>query len=298
MPKRDGGAPGSAEADGTFERHRSYLHGVAYRMLGSVSDAEDVLQEAFLRWSTVDASVVQEPRAFLTRITTRLCLDQLKSARHRRESYVGTWLPDPIAAPAATELAEDLSMALLMTLERLSPLERAAFLLHDVFDLDYPNVAETLERSEPACRRLVARAREHVRQERPRFTTTREASARVMGAFAAAVKNGDLDALAQLLAEDAVFYADSGGKRLAARLPIFGRDKILRFISGIAKKHGLPPADSFEPTLLNGLPGFLLHSADGLEGLAFAIDGDHIAAIYGFRNPDKLRHLQPVGTSH
>jgi RNA polymerase sigma-70 factor (ECF subfamily) len=298
MPKQDRPAPDNAEANATFEQHRRYLQGVAYRMLGSVSDAEDVLQEAFLRWAAVDASIVLEPRAFLTRITTRLCLDQLKSARHRRESYVGTWLPDPIAAPAPTELAEDLTIALLMTLERLSPLERAAFLLHDVFDLDYPNVAETLERSEPACRQLVARAREHVREERPRFTTTREASSRVMSAFAAAVKHGDLAALGRLLAEDAVFYGDSGGKRPTARLPIVGRDKILRFINGVATKYGLPPPDSFEPTLLNGLPGFLLHSADGLEGLAFAIDGDHIAAIYGFRNPDKLRHLQPAGAAH
>jgi RNA polymerase sigma-70 factor (ECF subfamily) len=284
------------EADGTFERHRNHLRGVAYRMLGSVSDAQDVLQEAFLRWRAVDPNSVHEPRAFLTRIVTRLCLDVLKSARLRRESYVGTWLPEPLVTPPEPgrdlgELAEDLSIALLLTLERLSPLERAAFLLHDVFDIDYPNVAQTLERSEAACRQLVTRAREHVRQDRPRFSTTREASVRVIGAFAQVMQTGDISSLSELLAEDAVFYTDSGGKRLAARQPIVGRAKILRFFQGIITKYGMPPPGSVEPTTLNGLPGFLLHAAEGLEGIAFAIDGQRIAALYMFRNPDKLRHL-------
>jgi RNA polymerase sigma-70 factor, ECF subfamily len=218
----------------------------------------------------------------------------LKSARLRREQYVGTWLPEPIATPDVAELAEDLSIALLLTLERLSPLERAAFLLHDVFDVDYPSVAETLERSEVACRQLVARAREHVQKDRPRFTTTRESAARVMGAFASVMQGGDLGALAELLAEDAVFYTDSGGKRLAARQPIVGRDKIVRFMQGVATKYGLPPAESVQPILLNGLPGFLMHGADGPDGIALAIHGDRIAALYMFRNPDKLRHLERI----
>lgn len=308
MPEHEGPNPKAGEGgesgqgspgDATFERHRSYLRGVAYRMLGSVSDAEDVLQEAFLRWRAGDRSTVLEPRAFLTRITTRLCLDVLKSARLRREQYVGTWLPEPIATsdvtqPDVAELAEDLSIALLLTLERLSPLERAAFLLHDVFDVDYPSVAETLERSEVACRQLVARAREHVQKDRPRFTTTRESAARVMGAFASVMQGGDLGALAELLAEDAVFYTDSGGKRLAARQPIVGRDKIVRFMQGVAAKYGLPPAESVQPILLNGLPGFLMHGADGPDGIALAIHGDRIAALYMFRNPDKLRHLERI----
>jgi RNA polymerase sigma-70 factor (ECF subfamily) len=293
MPDEEEPSPEGGEADATFERHRGHLRGVAYRMLGSVSDAEDVLQEAFLRWRAVDPSTVQEPRAFLTRITTRLCLDVLKSARRRREEYVGTWLPEPIATPNVSELAEDLSIALLLTLQRLSPLERAAFLLHDVFDVDYAGVAETLERSEVACRQLVARAREHVRKDRPRFTATREATARVMGAFAAVMQGGDLAALAELLAEDAVFYTDSGGKRLAARQPIVGCDKIVRFMQGIATKYGLPAPESVEPTWLNGLPGFLIHGAEGLDGIALAIHGDRIAALYMFRNPEKLRHLAP-----
>jgi RNA polymerase sigma-70 factor (ECF subfamily) len=297
MPEDVRAGQSNAAAVEMFELHRTHLRGVAYRMLGTVSEAEDVLQEAFLRWQAVEASTVQEPRAFLTRITTRLCLDVLKSARLRRESYVGTWLPEPIAMPiaeqTASELADDLSLALLMTLERLSPLERAAFLLHDVFDVDYPNVAETLERSEAACRQLVARAREHVRQGRPRFTPSRDGAARVMGVFASALASGDHSALATLLAEDAVLYSDSGGKRKAPGRPIAGRDKIMRFLHGVSTKHGITPLDRVQPSVINGLPGFLLYGPEGVDGIALAIDGEHIAVLYLFRNPDKLRHLLP-----
>src|SRR5262245_23267794 len=188
-------------------------------MLGSVAEAEDVVQDAFLRWHAADRAGVVDPRAFLARIASRLCLDRMKSARARREHYVGPWLPEPIIeradalvadAPGALALAEDVSYALLMTLERLSPLERAAFLLHDVFDMDYRALAEVLDRSEAACRQLVARGRDHVRDERPRFEASPGAGARLAGAFQAAIAAGDLPALAQLLADDAVFYSDGG----------------------------------------------------------------------------------------
>jgi RNA polymerase sigma-70 factor (ECF subfamily) len=284
----------SDEATAVFETHRRYLRGVAYRMLGSVSDADDVVQEAFLRWHGADVSGVAEPRAFLTRVTTRLCLDHLKSARVRRESYVGVWLPEPVPTDAGSEWSgsrEDISVALLVTLERLSPLERAAFLLHDVFDVDFGSVAEALERSEAACRQLAARAREHVRRERPRFEATPETRERVMAAFHGALVSGDAGALSALLAEDAVLYTDGGGKRVAARNPIDGRPKIMRFYEGIARKYGLPPAESIELCGLNGLPGLLLHTPEGMESIAIEVNGERIAAIYAMRNPEKLRHL-------
>ncbi|HTV19757.1 MAG TPA: sigma-70 family RNA polymerase sigma factor [Polyangiaceae bacterium] len=281
-------------ADATFEAERGHLRRVAYRMLGSVSDAEDVVQEAYLRWRAVDAETIVEPRAFLTRVTTRLCLDQLKSARVRRESYVGTWLPEPVAGGVSggVEGREDVSMALLMTLERLSPLERAAFLLHDVFDVDYAELSETLARSEAACRQLVARAREHVQAHEPRFHATPDATRRVVTAFQNAMRSGDTQALGALLAEDAVLYADGGGKRIAARYPVEGRDKIVKLMHGIVTKYGWPGGARFEPVELNGEPGWLVHEPDGLESISLAIDGERIAALYMVRNPDKLRHLE------
>jgi len=229
---------------------------------------------------------------------TRLCLDLLGSARVRREQYVGTWLPEPMlhepgANESHAELAADLSVALLLTLERLSALERAAFLLHDVFDADYAELAQTLNRSESACRQLVARAREHVRAERPRYQASEAAADRLAAAFHATMLSGDLAALAACLAEDAVLYADGGGRLQAALKPIYGRDKILRFIAGIMAKRGLPAPTDLRRATLNGLPGFLLRMPEGVETIALEIDGDSIAAIYAVRNPDKLRHLQP-----
>lgn len=284
------------DAESTFEPHRPYLRGLAYRMLGSVSDAEDVVQDSFLSWIASDRDRVTEPRAFLTRIVTRLCLDLLGSARVRREQYVGTWLPEPMLAEAgaqdAHELAADLSVALLLTLERLSALERAAFLLHDVFDADYAELAQTLNRSESACRQLVARAREHVRAERPRYQAADAAVERLAAAFHSAMLSGDVASFAACLAEDAVLYSDGGGRLTAALKPIYGREKILRFVVGIMAKRGLPAPADLRRATLNGLPGFLLRMPEGVETIALEIDGDSIAAIYAVRNPDKLRHLQ------
>ena len=263
--------------------HRSFLVGLAYRMLGSVAEAEDVVQDAFVRVAGVDD--IREPRAYLARVVTHLCLDRLKSARAKREEYVGMWLPEPVVEDPATPIAEDISVALMLALERLSPLERAAFLLHDVFDMDYAVVAETLDRSEAACRQLAARAREHVRSEQPRYP----ADEKIVDAFAGAIATGDVTTLASLLAEDAVFYSDGGGKKKAALNPILGRAKIVRFAEGIRGKR--PTLDAVERVRINGLPGFVLHSDEGYETIAFEIVDGLIVRIYAVRNPDKLGHL-------
>lgn len=274
-----------------FETHRSFLVGVAYRMLGSLAEAEDIVQDAYLRWIDTDRAVVENPRAFLARVVSRLCLDRMKSAATRREQYVGMWLPEPVVTASTEPIADDLSVALLLTLERLSPLERAAFLLHDVFDMDYSAIAETLGRTEAACRQLAARARDHVREQRPRFETSEETRARLTDAFAAALATGDVGALTRLLAEDAVFYSDGGGKRSAALNPLIGKDKIIRFFTGLARKHMYPQLLRVDRVLINGLPGFVLHTDEGVETIAFEIAGEQIAALYAIRNPDKLRHL-------
>src|SRR5262245_58211055 len=249
------------EAVHTFEPHRRRLTGLAYRMLGSLSEAEDIVQEAYLRWHTAERGRVDNPQAYLSRTVARLCLDHLKSARARRETYVGPWLPEPIVDQAAlspdsaSELADDLSVALLMTLERLSPLERAAFLLHDVFEMEFTQIADVLDRSESACRQLAARARAHVSEERPRFRPSADEVARLSDAFHRAALSGDAAQFAELLAEEAVLYSDGGGKRIAALNPIRGRDKIVRFIGGLAQKGQAPVALHRLP--LNGMPGFL-----------------------------------------
>jgi len=274
-----------------FEPHRAFLVGLAYRMLGSFAEAEDVVQDAFLRWSTVDRDAVASPRAYLARVVSRLCLDRMKSASARRESYVGMWLPEPAVAAPDAPLADDLSLALLLTLERLSPLERAAFLLHDVFDMDYADIADALDRSEAACHQLAARAREHVREQRPRFDADDAARSRLADAFHAALATGDVEALATLLADDAVLYSDGGGKRLAALNPIYGKDRILRFIVGVARKRPAIRPDQIERVTINNLPGFVLRTDEGIETVALDLAGDHVVSIYVIRNPDKLRHL-------
>jgi RNA polymerase sigma-70 factor (ECF subfamily) len=283
-------APRDELAD--FEPHRAFLAGLAYRMLGSVAEAEDVVQDAFLRWRDADRAAVAEPRAYLARVVSRLCLDRMKSATHRREQYVGTWLPEPVIAEPAQSLADDLSVALLLALERLSPLERAAFLLHDVFDMDYAAVAQAIDRNETACRQLASRARDNIRQGRARFTASDTEARKLAVAFVSAAVTGDVDGLARLLAEDAVLYSDGGGKRLAALKPIVGRARIRRFYDGLWKKNSRAfTARRIEPATLNGLPGFIFETPDGTETLAFDIAGGLIVALYAVRNPDKVRHL-------
>ncbi len=285
-------ADGAADGAADFEPHRTFLRGLAYRMLGSVAEAEDVVQDAFLRWREFDRAAVAEPRAYLARVVSRLCLDRMKSASHRREQYVGMWLPEPVVAEPAQTLADDLSVALLLALERLSPLERAAFLLHDVFDMDYAEVGATIDHSEAACRQLAARARAHVQQDRPRYPTGDAEARKLADAFVIAAASGDVASFARLLAEDAVFYADGGGKRRTVLKPIVGKEKIMRYYEGIrAKGGGAFAAHSMEAVTLNGLPGFVFHTAEGTETLAVEVANGAVVAVYAVRNPDKVRHL-------
>jgi RNA polymerase sigma-70 factor, ECF subfamily len=275
--------------------HRGRLLGLAYRMLGSRSDAEDVVQDAYLRFA--GAEDVHNPEAFLVTVVTRLCLDRLKSARAQREVYIGPWLPEPVfdaeglSAEAATELADDLSFALLLALDRLSPLERAAFLLHDVFDTPFSEIAAMLDRTEAACRQLATRARRAVRDERPSPAATPDNHARLLQAFGEAVTSGNIARLAELLREDAVAIADGGGRKTAARNPIQGADKIARFFIGLAAKNAGHEI-RVEPAMINGAIGALLYLDGELDHtMSMAISGEKIAAIYIVRNPDKLRHL-------
>jgi RNA polymerase sigma-70 factor (ECF subfamily) len=274
-----------------FEPHRSFLGGLAYRMLGSVAEAEDVVQDAYLRWSQCDAAAIAHPRAYLVRVVTRLCLDRMRSTASRREEYVGTWLPEPIVASPAEPIADDLSIALLVTLERLSPLERATFLLHDVFDMDFEEIASALGRTKEACRQLAKRARQHVREERPRFAPTDEGREKLLAAFEAVMTSGDVTAFAQLLADDAVLYSDGGGKRAASLTPIRGRDNILHLLARVVAERGRFERDQLERASINGMPGFVMRTDDGIQTTAFETDGDRIVALYTVRNPDKLRHL-------
>jgi len=293
----------------SFEPNRRRLLGLAYRMLGSMSDAEDAVQDAYVRWHRTDRGVVADTLGFLMTTTTRICLDMLSSARARREEYVGPWLPEPVVDAASlapdsrTELAQDLSVALLLTLERLSPLERAAFLLHDVFDFSFPEVAATLERSDAACRQLAARARAHVQALRPRAATVASTAAgdidarhaRLLAAFAAATQSGDLQAITQMLASDARMVTDGGGKVPAALQAIEGAENVANFLVAVTRKRpGAWWRDDFRMRFanINGLPGVLVEAPEGvMQTTTFEIEDGRIRAIYVVRNSDKLRHL-------
>src|SRR5436190_988720 len=279
--------------------HRGRLLGLAYRMLGSRSDAEDIVQDAYLRFAGVPD--VQNPEAFLVTIVTRLCLDRLKSAKAQREVYVGPWLPEPVcdaeglSPDAATELADDLSFALLLALDRLSPMERAAFLLHDVFDTPFSEIAAMLDRTEASCRQLASRARRAVRDERPPPAATPDSHARLLQAFGEAVASGNVARLAELLRADAVALTDGGGRKTAAGKPVDGADKIARFFIGLAAKNAGHDI-RIEPAMINGAVGALLYLDGELDHtMSMAISGEKIAAIYIVRNPDKLRHLPAAG---
>ena len=279
-----------------FEAQRSRLTRLAYRMLGSVAEAEDAVQDAWPRWAGANHATIDEPAAWLVRVVTRLCLDRLRAARARRETYVGPWLPEPLIEELAEdplERAEDVSVAFLLALQRLSPLERAAFLLHDVFDADYAALAKTLGREEAACRQLLSRARAHLKEARPRFSVPRDEAARLAAAFMDAAARNDTTALAELLAEDCVLISDGGGKRKAALRPLVGRDDVLALIRGLAWRQGWPPSGAIRPARINGYPGVVLEDPEGVQTIAFEPDGEgHVAAIYIVRNPDKLRRVQ------
>ena len=282
----------SEEAAARFQPLRPRLIRVAYRMLGSVSDAEDVVQEAFLRWLGVDQAAVREPEAYLRRVVTRLCLDQLRSARHRHESYVGPWLPDPILEAPENEL-DDITLPLMLALERLSPLERAAFLLHDVFGLSFDEIARTIDREPATCRQLATRARTHVRAERPRFQMPKERGLQFAEAFFKASRNGDMKQLRQMLAADVIAYADGGGKVPATTEPIVGIEDVMDLHASLARLFAEKMSQLVRYGFVNGLPGFVsIEQERILQTTALAIENDKVVAIYVTRNPDKLRHLR------
>lgn len=277
-----------------FERHRAHLFGVAYRMLGTVSDAEDAIQDVFLRWCDVDAEGVRNPRAWLTTVTSRHCLDVLKSARRKREVYVGPWLPEPLGGIIDPETegarAESLTTAFLLVLERLSPLERAAFLLHDVFDYDYALLAQTLGRNEAACRKLVARARAHVRQERPRLGPPPADPGSMLGQFLLAIASGDVAGLERMLAADAEFWSDGGGRVKAALNVVRGANRVARLAVGLGRKTTIARV---ELTPINGETGVLIYDEAKLSGVLTAAFDPHgrILRVFLQRNPDKLTHF-------
>lgn len=281
-----------------FEPHRTALLRHAYRMLGEYAEAEDLVQEAYLRWDeALRRTDVADDRAFLRATVTRLALDRLRSARARREVYVGPWLPEPVMDDAAADpadaaaLADDVSFAFMLALERLSPLERAAFLLHDVLDVPFGEIAQTLGRSEVAVRRLASRAREQVRTARNRRIPRRADAERVLTAFVTALAEGDLGALQRLLAEDVVFISDGGGKAPAAINPLVGIDRVGRFLIGVARK-AAGRAVTVIPLTINTHPGYAVYDETGLiQTMALETDGERVVAVYATRNPDKLRTL-------
>jgi RNA polymerase sigma-70 factor (ECF subfamily) len=279
-----------------FEEHRRDLFHLAYGMLGSIASAEDVVQEAWLRFERTDG--VHNPGAFLRTVVSRLALDELKSARARRETYTGPWLPEPLpTGPDGPEytaaLAEALSMATLAVLEHLSPAERAAFLLREIFDLDYAEVAQVLERSEPATRQLVRRARQQLADRRRRFEPRDGAHASLLAAFAVATTTGDLASLKSLLADDVQLTSDGGGKVTAATRILEGPDRVGRFFIGTARKLG----DTVRPelTTLNGQTAVVFFDGSlPVSAMLFSIADGRITAIHAVRNPEKIAHLMPT----
>jgi len=279
-----------------FEEHRPFLTGVAYRMLGRVADAEDVVQEAWLRWSSAGREDVREPRAFLVRITTRLAIDRLRHLRSRREAYVGPWLPEPVvtafgqAVPDSAEravLADSVSVAVLVVLETLSPLERAVFVLREAFGFPYAEIADALERSEAAVRQLAGRAKRHVEERKPRYDVDPEVRRDLTERFLAAASGGDLEQLLALLAPDVRLVSDSGGKAKAPRRIMESADKVGRFL--IAVGQDWPTGTGVRVLELNGGPA-LVFSADGVVDTVFQADVSDgaIRCVYVIRNPDKL----------
>lgn len=276
----------------TFEQLRGRLFGLAYRMLGSRADAEDVVQESYVRWHEADRDRIDSAEAWLVTTATRLAIDRLRKRQTERDAYSGPWLPEPIVSAAPPDrhldLADDLSIAFLTLLERLAPEERAAFLLHDVFDVGYPEIAQVIERSEAACRQVVHRARERVRGDRARFAASEEAKTALLEKFLAATEARDEAALLALFAPDAVWTADSGGKVAAAPRPIVGADRLARLVVGLREKFWTGTR-RLEIGTINGEVGLLLRDGDHLTAtLSFATDGERLFAVYAVLNPEKL----------
>lgn len=287
------------DVGGEVESWRSRLFGLAYRMLGSRQDAEDAVQEAFLRWHGSKREDVRSPEAWLVTTLSRICIDRLRSITAERQAYQGPWLPEPLVSDQpdhVVELASDLSMGLLIVLERLAPEERAAFLMHDVFDCGYPEIAVALGKAESACRQLVHRARERVRRERPRFHVTEQAHQRLVESYAKAVLERDARKIAALLVPDAVFISDGGGKAWAALRPVLGADRIARLETGVSRKLGRV---SLQIMLVNGRAG-LVSFRDGrpYAVTSFETNGRHILKVMRTLNPDKLTWIPEITDAH
>ena len=275
-----------------FDSHRRRLQGIAYRMLGSRADAEDIVQEAYVRWHQTDADTVRSPEAWLVTTATRLAIDRLRALKVEREAYSGPWLPEPILAPEPpdreAELASDLSVAFMVLLERLAPEERAAFLLHDVFDCGYDEIARLLGKTEPASRQIVHRARGRVRNDQSRFQVTEAARVRLLKTFVAAMETRDEQALMQLFAPDATWTADGGGKTAAVGHPIEGVDAILKLLLGLQRRFSRDGVTMHLGTV-NGETGLLVRLGGRVgAAISVAIDGGRIAHAYAIVNPDKL----------
>jgi RNA polymerase sigma-70 factor (ECF subfamily) len=278
----------------TFDEHRPLLFSIAYRMLGSIMDAEDVLQEAYLRWQRVPEEEVRSPKSYLSAIVTRLSIDHLRSAKARREKYVGPWLPEPLPGPEGADAAtldESLSMAFLVLLESLSPVDRAVFLLREVFDYEYEEIARVVGKSEANCRQISRRARRSVAARRPRFESSPEQEERLMESFLEACMGGDMEGLLALLSEDVTLWSDGGGKARAALNPISGVQKVARFFSGILRK--APPGLVVRWAQINGRPGLVGYFQDGRPQsvTTFDIAEGRIRAIRLVVNPDKLQNM-------
>lgn len=282
------------ETPDLFEAQRPRLLRLAYRMLSSVSDAQDVVQDAWLRWQRADVSEVQNAPAFLSRIVTRLCLDAMKSARVRRETYIGSWLPDPMPEPDDDLRADNLTLTLMLALERLSPLERAAFLLHDVFDMPMDEIAATLDRDVAAVRQLASRARRNVQADKPRYSVSRDEGDRIARAFLDATRTGNVGVLQTILADDVRIVSDGGGKVLAFPNAIVGLDKALRLYEGLFRKYG-DVETIVRLVWIDGLPGYISRYNGTLQTTSFEIEDGRILAIYKTRNPEKLQHVTGTG---
>ena len=285
-----------------FERYRSLLFSIAYRMLGSVADAEDIVQEAYLRWREAPQAEVRSPKSYLSAVVTRLSIDRLRSARVQREEYVGPWLPEPLVSEGteevsdSIELDESLSMAFLVLLESLNPVERAVFLLREVFDYDYEEISHIVGRSEANCRQIARRARQAVAARRPRFERSPEQEERLTERFVEACMSGDMDGLVGLLSEDVTLWSDGGGKVAAAPYPIHGPESVARFLLGVLRM--VPPGFSARPAWINGGPGVVGY-VDGHPTSVVALDvaDGRLRSVHIVVNPEKLRAVPPASPS-
>jgi RNA polymerase sigma-70 factor (ECF subfamily) len=282
-----------------LEEHRPLLFSIAYRMLGTIMEAEDILQEAFLRCEGKPIEEVDSPRAYLSSVVTRLCIDHLRSAQVRREEYIGPWLPEPLVTDTsanpqgALALSESLSMAFLVVLESLNPVERAVFLLREVFEYDYATIAEMVGKSEANCRQMVSRARRHIAERRPRFDVSPTHQSQVVDRFMHTLNTGDVEGLMAVLDEDVTWWSDGGGMVGVAKKPIRGAEQVARFALNLMRM--APENTIIRPMEINGEPGFITY-VDGKphNTLSFEVVEDRIVAIRTVVNPDKLRTIGPL----